>query len=89
MARPSPRPLRRWRRDLYRSRVPHPSHPRAVFDEIRDAFRELLRGNPTPDARRSILGDMRETLVRAKMGLDDLRQLAAQVNPRGDDRQHA
>ncbi|HET6681602.1 MAG TPA: hypothetical protein VFG84_10415 [Gemmatimonadaceae bacterium] len=45
-----------------------------VFDDIRNAFRELLRGNPSADARRGILADMRETLVRARMGVDDLRQ---------------
>ena len=53
-----------------------------MFDEIRHAFRELLRGNPSPDARRSILSDMRETLVRAKMGLDDLRQGIAATQKR-------
>ena len=46
-----------------------------MFDDVRQAFRDLLRGTPpTGDARRSILAQMRETLVQARMGLDDLRK---------------
>ena len=46
-----------------------------MFDEVRQAFRELLRGTPpSGDARRSVIAQMRETLVQARMGLDDLRK---------------
>lgn len=46
-----------------------------MFDDVRQAFRDLLRGTPpSGDARRSILVQMRETLVQARMGLDDLRR---------------
>lgn len=46
-----------------------------MFDEVRQAFRDLLRGTPpSGDARRSIVAQMRETLVQARMGLDDLRR---------------
>ena len=46
-----------------------------MFDDVRQAFRDLLRGAPpSGDARRSIVAQMRETLVQARMGLDDLRK---------------
>jgi hypothetical protein len=46
-----------------------------MFDDVRQAFRDLLRRTPpSGDARRSILAQMRETLVQARMGLDDLRK---------------
>ena len=49
--------------------------PRLMFDDVRQAFRDLLRGTPpSGDARRSIVAQMRETLVQARMGLDDLRK---------------
>jgi hypothetical protein len=54
-----------------------------MFDDVRQAFRDLLRGTPpSGDARRSIIADMRETLVKARMGLDDLRQGAEQTRAR-------
>jgi hypothetical protein len=46
-----------------------------MFDDVRQAFRDLLRGTPpSGDARRSIVAQMRETLVQARMGLDELRK---------------
>ncbi len=46
-----------------------------MFDDVRQAFRDLLRGTPpSGDARRSIVAQMRETLVQARMGLDDLKK---------------
>jgi hypothetical protein len=46
-----------------------------MFDDVRQAFRDLLRGTPpSGDARRSIVAQMRETHVQARMGLDDLRK---------------
>lgn len=53
-----------------------------VFENVRDAFRDLLRQQPDPDARRDILAQMRETLVRARMGLDDLRRGIAESEAR-------
>jgi hypothetical protein len=46
-----------------------------MFEDVRRAFRDLLLGTPpSGDARRSIIAQMRETLVQARMGLDDLRK---------------
>ena len=44
-----------------------------MFEDVRQAFRELLNGNVAPEDRRAMLVEMRETLVRAKLALDDLR----------------
>ena len=48
-----------------------------MFESIRDAFRDLLQQNPDPDTRRDALVQMRETLVRARLGVDDLRRALA------------
>jgi hypothetical protein len=54
-----------------------------MFDDVRQAFRDLLRGTPpSGDARRSIVAQMRETLVQARMGLDDLRKGVEQTRAR-------
>ena len=46
-----------------------------MFEDVRRAFRDLLHGTPpSGDARRSIIAQMRETLVQARMSLDDLRK---------------
>lgn len=45
-----------------------------VFEDIRAALRDLLSGGVPPNERRAILADMRDTLVRARMGLDDLKR---------------
>ncbi|MGH2670423.1 MAG: hypothetical protein ACRDH5_15135, partial [bacterium] len=45
-----------------------------MFEEIRQALRDLIAGNVPPNERRPMLADMRETLVRARMALDDLRR---------------
>lgn len=45
-----------------------------MFEDIRQALRDLLSGGVPPNERRAVLADMRETLVRARMGLDDLRR---------------
>jgi len=44
-----------------------------VFDEIRQAFRELLHGNVPPGGRHELLRVMKDTLVRARLSLEDLR----------------
>ena len=49
--------------------------PARMFEDVRQAFRDLLRGTPpSGDARRSVVAQMRETLVQARIGLDDLRK---------------
>ena len=53
-----------------------------MFDDIRHAFEELLNGNVSPGDRRALLHQMRETLVRAKMALDDLREGVATTESR-------
>jgi len=44
-----------------------------VFEDIRQAFHELLNGDVAPGDRRGLLSEMRDTLVRAKLAVDDLR----------------
>jgi hypothetical protein len=54
-----------------------------MFDDVREAFRDLLRRTPpSGDARRSIVAQMRETLVQARMGLDDLRRGVTETQAR-------
>ena len=54
-----------------------------MFDDVRRAFRELLHGTPpSGDARRAVIAQMRETLVQARMGLDDLRKGVAETKAR-------
>lgn len=44
-----------------------------MFEEIRQAFHDLLHGNVAPADRRDMLGQMRDSLVRARLAIDDLR----------------
>ena len=44
-----------------------------MFEDIRQAFHDLLHGNVAPGERRALLQEMRDTLVRARMAVDDLR----------------
>ena len=54
-----------------------------MFDDVRQAFRDLLqRTPPSGDARRSIVAQMRETLVQARMGLDDLKKGVVETQAR-------
>lgn len=49
-----------------------------MFDDLRRAFRDLMAAPLDADARRPALMAMRDTLVRARMAVDDLRdQIAA------------
>jgi hypothetical protein len=45
-----------------------------VFDEVRQAFRELLHGNVSPEGRRELISVMKDTLVQARLAMDDLRE---------------
>ena len=45
-----------------------------MFDEVRQAFRELLHGNVSPEGRRELISVMKDTLVHARLAMDDLRE---------------
>jgi len=45
-----------------------------MFDEVRQAFRDLLHGNVPPEGRRELIAIMKDTLVQARMAMDDLRE---------------
>jgi len=53
-----------------------------MFEDVRQALRDLLSGGVPPNERRAVLADMRETLVRARMGLDDLRRSCEETRKR-------
>ena len=57
-----------------RIRVCRESPDRPVFEEIRESLRDILAGRVAPEDRRAMMHAMKETLVRAKMGVEDLRQ---------------
>jgi len=44
-----------------------------MFDNFRQSLRDLMDRSTTPEARRAGLAQMKQTLVQARMGLDDLR----------------
>ena len=44
-----------------------------MFEKVRASLRELLAAAKSPADRRAVLADMKETLVRARMGVDDVR----------------
>lgn len=50
-----------------------PTQDLDVFDEVRQAFRELLHGNVPPEGRRELIAVMKDTLVQARLAVDDLR----------------
>ena len=45
-----------------------------MFEQIRESFRSMLADATAPGERRAVLGEMKETLVRARLGVDDLRE---------------
>jgi len=53
-----------------------------MFDEVRQAFRELLHGNVPPEGRRELIAVMKDTLVQARMAMDDLREGVEQTKKR-------
>lgn len=53
-----------------------------MFNEFREALRDLLHGNVSPVERRAMLAVMKETLVHARLGLDDLRAGVEQTRKR-------
>ena len=44
-----------------------------MFEKVRASLRELLLSANSPADRRAVLSDMKETLVRARLGVDDVR----------------
>ncbi len=53
-----------------------------MFDDVKQALHDLLHGNVAPGDRREALQEMRDTLVRARMALDDLRGGVRQTEAR-------
>ena len=53
-----------------------------MFDDVKAALHDLLHGNVSPGDRREALHEMRETLVRARMAVDDLRAGLRQTEAR-------
>jgi hypothetical protein len=45
-----------------------------VFDSFRQSFDDLLSRATKPEDRRVVVSRMKETLIQARMGLDDLRE---------------
>ncbi len=45
-----------------------------MFEDVRQALHDLLHGNVPAGERREVLATMKETIVRARMALDDLRE---------------
>ena len=58
------------------------AHPAVMFDNFRQALNALLSRGTPPEERRALLGHMRETLVRAKAGVHDLRDGVEQARSR-------
>lgn len=55
-----------------------------MFDEVRHAFRELLHGNVPPEGRRELIAVMKDTLVHARLAMDDLRDGVEETRKRVD-----
>jgi chromosome segregation ATPase len=55
-----------------------------MFEDVRQAFHDLLHGKVPPGGRRELLGVMKETIVQARMALDDLREGVAATQRRVD-----
>jgi hypothetical protein len=49
------------------------AHPALMFENFRQALNALRSRGTPPEERRALLGHMRETLARAKAGVEDLR----------------
>lgn len=65
---------------LFLPPAPCPVPP--LFSEFREALRDLLHGNVSPVERRAMLAVMKDTLVHARLGLDDLRVSVEQTRKR-------
>src|SRR5690242_10040897 len=83
--------LRMTRNSSLRARCalhyPKPAHsprPPIVFENLRKSLDDLLSRSTPPEERRQIVSRMRDTLVQAKVGLQDLRDGLAQSKHRLD-----
>lgn len=45
-----------------------------MFEQLRASFRAMLDAARSPDDRRAVLADMKDSVVRARMGIDDLKR---------------
>lgn len=59
-----------------------PSRRPSMFEQLRASFRAMLAAARSPDDRREVLADMKSSVVRARMGLDDLRTGIAEAERR-------
>jgi hypothetical protein len=55
-----------------------------MFEQFRQSLRDLMDRSTPPEERRAGLAQMKETLVHARMGLDDLRAGLVQTRKRLD-----
>ena len=55
-----------------------PSRQPAVFEQLRRSLNDLLQRATKPEDRRAIVSRMKDTLVQAKLGVDDLRAALGQ-----------
>ncbi len=53
-----------------------------MFDDLKDSLRDLISARLAPDDRRAAVHLMKESIIRAKMALDDLRGSLAQTRER-------
>ena len=53
-----------------------------MFEQFRQSLRDLMDRSTPPEERRAGLAQMKQTLVHARMGLDDLRSGLAQTRQR-------
>ncbi|GLC26044.1 hypothetical protein [Roseisolibacter agri] len=56
-----------------------------MFEQLRASFRAMLDAARSPDDRRAVLADMKDSVVRARMGIDDLKQGVALAQRRLDE----
>lgn len=53
-----------------------------MFDAFRRSLENLVNGATSPEARREALSHMKDTLVKARLGVDDLRRGVAETRAR-------
>ncbi|MFL5575255.1 MAG: hypothetical protein ACJ79S_04735 [Gemmatimonadaceae bacterium] len=53
-----------------------------MFDKLRQSLENLVNGATTPEARSAALSRMKETLVQARLGIEDLRSGVSQTRVR-------
>jgi hypothetical protein len=71
-----------WTRSVSYTPSSSPANTSMVFDNLRQSFDELLQRATKPEERRLVASRMKETLVQARMGLDDLRDALEKAKQR-------